>query len=254
MMIRSYIQHLFKSNTRHGTHSPFVYEFLEKVLYDRTLYQDYKKLDELILKLRSDDRALSFQDPGAGSKGSQKRVSDIAKRASASKNQSRLLYRIAKYYKPENILELGTNLGVGAASIMLGNPSAKLTTIEGVSNLRQLALENFEELKIEGINSIEGNFDEVLEAYLSTAPKFDLVYMDGNHRYEPTLRYFDLISNKLHNDSWVILDDIHWSTEMEKAWTEITSREEVKVSIDLFRSGILLFRKEMTKEDFVIRF
>jgi predicted O-methyltransferase YrrM len=82
----------------------------------------------------------------------------------------------------------------------------------------------------------------------------DLVYIDGNHRKAPTLDYFSLLKKYSHNDSVLIFDDIHWSTEMEEAWQIIKTDPEVHVSIDVFDFGIIFFRSQQVKEDFVLKF
>jgi hypothetical protein len=83
----------------------------------------------------------------------------------------------------------------------------------------------------------------------------DLAYIDGNHRYEPTLRYFQQLLPKKQHHSIFIFDDIHWSAEMEKAWSEIKAHPEVTLSIDLFFMGLVFFRQEFkVKQHFSIRF
>ena len=82
---------------------------------------------------------------------------------------------------------------------------------------------------------------------------YDLIFIDGNHRKEPTLSYFEKLLPLVHNDSVMILDDIHWSKEMEEAWEEIKKHPSVKVTIDTFFQGFVFFRREQVKEHFVIR-
>jgi predicted O-methyltransferase YrrM len=49
----------------------------------------------------------------------------------------------------------------------------------------------------------------------------DFVYIDGNHRYEPTMKYFDLLMQYSHEGTILVSDDIHWSLEMTQAWKAI---------------------------------
>jgi hypothetical protein len=51
----------------------------------------------------------------------------------------------------------------------------------------------------------------------------------------------------------MVFDDIYWSEGMAAAWTEIKADPAVTVSIDLFHFGLVFFRKESPKENFVIR-
>ncbi|MDO9262230.1 MAG: class I SAM-dependent methyltransferase, partial [Flavobacteriaceae bacterium] len=77
--------------------------------------------------------------------------------------------------------------------------------------------------------------------------------IDGNHQKAATIAYFEQCLKSVHNDSMIIFDDIHWSTDMEEAWEIIQKNPLVTVSIDTFQWGIIFFRKEQEKEHFVIR-
>jgi predicted O-methyltransferase YrrM len=86
-------------------------------------------------------------------------------------------------------------------------------------------------------------------------PVIDFAFIDGNHRQEPTERYFKELLVKTNNDSTLVFDDIHWSSGMEEAWKVIKNHPSVTCSIDLFFIGIVFFRKEFKeKQHFVIRF
>ena len=84
--------------------------------------------------------------------------------------------------------------------------------------------------------------------------KFDFVYLDGNHRYEPTLRYIRWILGRAGEEAVIVVDDIYWSKGMQQAWKEIIRWPEVRVSIDLFHMGILLFRKDLAKTTLKMKF
>jgi hypothetical protein len=102
---------------------------------------------------------------------------------------------------------------------------------------------------------MQGNFDDLLPGIISKASSIDLVYIDGNHRYKPTLDYFTTFITKAHNNTILVFDDIHWSKEMELAWSEIKNNPLVRCTIDIFFLGFVFFREEFKeKQDFVIRF
>ncbi|RYF62388.1 MAG: SAM-dependent methyltransferase, partial [Cytophagaceae bacterium] len=82
----------------------------------------------------------------------------------------------------------------------------------------------------------------------------DFVFFDANHRYEPTVRYFEICLTNIHNDTVFVFDDIHWSDEMEQAWAYIKVHPSVSVTVDLFWVGLVFFRREQPKQDFILRF
>lgn len=242
----------------HGTHSPFVYEFITKVLRDKKHYDAYDKIENLRQQLLDDSRLLSVEDFGAGSglgKTSQRSIQSIVRNTAKSKKYGQLLYRIVQFYRPQTILELGTSLGISTSYLALSQPGSKIITAEGAKEIAEVALQNFNKLSLNNIELVEGNFDDILETILGKLSSVDLAFIDGNHRQEPTERYFHQILSKTHNDSILIFDDIHWSLEMEQAWMNIKNHPTVRCSIDLFFLGIVIFRHEfIEKKHFLIRY
>ncbi len=247
------------SNSRgHGMHSPFVFELITHVLNDTTRYPAYEKVEQLRERLIADKTKLEVQDFGAGSsltKSNRRSVSSIAKNAAKPAKFGQLLYRMVKYYKPKTILELGTSLGITSSYLAIANPAAVLTTLEGADSVASLARQNFDRLALNNIHIRQGNFDESLHLVLEEIKTLDFCFIDGNHRQEPTERYFQQILPYIHNDTILVFDDIHWSRDMEQAWETISSDKTVKCTIDLFNIGIVLFRQEFKeKQLFAIRY
>ena len=242
----------------HGMHSPFVFEFITKILNDKTVYPEYGKVEGLRKRLLNDNTILEVEDFGAGSaidKKNKRIISSIAKNAAKPKRFGQLLFRMVKYYQPSTILELGTSLGITASYLSLAKPDARVITMEGSKEIADVAKGNFETVEIRNIEIIEGNFDNTLSSVVSGLPTVDFVFIDGNHRKEPTERYFRQLLAKTNNDSILVFDDIHWSSEMKAAWETIKNNASVTCSIDLFFIGIVFFRKEFKeKQHFAIWF
>ena len=239
-------------------HSPFFFRFILEVLNNGNQWEPPAAIEVLRKKLLKDDRVLQVQDLGAGSRsgtGKNRTVAQLAKTAIKPKKYSQLLFRLVKKYKPRTIIELGTSLGITTAYLAAASPGAAITTIEGSKAVLQMAQENFARLEIRNVDSLEGNFDDVLPPLLERAEQVDLGYIDGNHRYEPTLNYFKNLVEKCHPESILVFDDIHWSAEMEQAWSEIQQHPSVRCTVDIFFLGFVFFRSEFKeKQHFTIRF
>ena len=255
--IRDYLKHRLTSKTRHGTHSPFVYKLTDEVIYDFQIKNEYEIIEAQRKKLFNDHSVITVTDLGAGShlnKNRTKRISQIAKNALKNPRLAQLIYRLAKNSNPENIVELGTCLGITTAYLSKACPAADIITIEGCPQTAEVAYRNFVQLELDNIELRVGNFDEVLPAVLEDTPKLDFVYIDGNHRKDATLNYFRWCLPKVHEGSLLIFDDIYWSNEMKEAWAEIKNHPEVTVTVDLFWIGLVYFRKGQAKEHFKIRY
>jgi predicted O-methyltransferase YrrM len=242
----------------HGIHSPFVYDFVRQVLNDKRNFYAYNQVEALRRKLLHNDALIEVEDFGAGStisKTNQRSIASIARHSAKSRKWAQLLFRIVNYYQSQNILELGTSLGISTAYMSLANPKARLITAEGSAAVAAQAGRNFQSLQLSSIQQVVGNFDDTLPGILNTVSPLDLVFIDGNHRYEPTLRYFNQILPHLNATSVVIFDDIHWSQEMEQAWAAVKEHSAVQLSVDLFFIGLVFFREDFkVKQHFTIRF
>jgi predicted O-methyltransferase YrrM len=262
--IIDYLRHYLTSNSRHGTHSPFVYKLTDEVIYDFKFRNEYAAVENQRKKLLNDGSEIEVTDLGAGSqlnKNRIKKIRHIAKNALKSPRLAQLIYRLAAYHQPRQIIELGTCLGITTAYLSKACPSASITTIEGCPATALVATGNFRQLQSEpqGLPSANivlktGNFDVLLPEVLAATGQLDFIYVDGNHRKEATLNYFNWCLPKVHEGSLMIFDDIYWSPGMKEAWTEIKAHPEVTVTVDLFWIGLVYFRKGQLKQDFKIRF
>ena len=241
----------------HGMHSPFVFEFITSVMNDKVVYPAYKKVEDLRKELQQDQTILEVIDLGAGSvvsSGRHRSVASIARNAAKPRKWGQLMFRIVQHYKPVRILELGTSLGISAAYLSLANDNAELLTLEGSPAIAAKAKENFGKLGLRNVHQQTGHFDEVLPLLFKENKAWDLVFVDGNHRREPTLRYFEWVMAMANKGTIIIFDDIHWSGEMESAWEQIKRDPRVRCSLDLFYIGVVFFREEFhEKLDFSIR-
>ncbi len=260
-MFTDYLKYIFRSRNLHGIHSPFVYELNDKVLNRMKPAAELKPLEEYSEMLSDAQTLLQLEELGGGSRAtgkSERKVSEIYWTSSTNARMGILLGNLVKHYRAKNVLELGTCLGVGTGYIwqaLASMPESKLTTIEGRESLYRYTREKFSSYFIPNrVNFIFGDFDLVLEQTLQSIGTPDLVFIDGNHRYEPTMRYFRTLLKYSSPGTILVLDDIYWSDEMKKAWAEISLHPEVSVSVDIFRWGLVFLRKEIPKQHFTLRF
>ena len=259
-LVKKYLgYYLTASNSKgHGMHSPFVFDFILHILNNNKRYRAPQEIENLRNELLMENKSITIEDLGAGSRfqsSKQRTVRNLAKTAVKPKKYSQLLYRLVKHYQPKNIIELGTSLGITTAYFSKANPLAAISTIEGSETVALIAKQNFQKLGCLNIQSLVGNFDDLLPTVIERWPTIDLAYIDGNHRLEPTLNYFEKLLTKTNNYTILIFDDIHWSDEMEEVWEKIKAHPAVRCTIDIFFLGFVFFRQEFKeKQNFAIRF
>lgn len=254
----AYLHYLIKGKTRYYIHSPFVYELCEEVLYDARYFYAYDDIATVRKAYLRQHDFLSLTDFGAGARQggiqSQVRISDLVKRVAVSEAQGELLFRLVNYFEPQYILELGTSLGISTMYMSCARKQSNIHTIEGSASVAALARNMFDKLHLYNVHIHIGEFSALLPSVLAKMPQIDMALLDGNHRYEPTIAYFEQILPLLHNNSVVIVDDIRWSSDMTKAWQYIKAHPRVRVTLDFFRFGLVFFRAEQAKEDFMLYF
>lgn len=249
-----YIKYRLNAKGRHGIHSPFIYEMLDKCFKTPIDTSDVAKIKKLTSALKNDNRVLLIEDFGAGSKkmGNQRKVKQLFKISSSKGKFGRLFYQLSNYYNPSSILELGTSLGIGTIHFSFGNPKGMITTIEGCKETHRVANENFQQLGITNVTSICSTF----QSYIDKKPtqKFDLIFIDGHHDGKALLNYCEALNPNIHDTTLIIIDDIRWSNSMFDAWESLKNSADYHVSIDLFRMGIIVPRKGQVKEHFIVKF
>jgi len=251
--VKAYVKYLFSARIGATVHSPFVYSFAKDVLKRKPNKGFYKPINKYRRALYADFSEINKLDLGTG-KSKVCSVSSLAKSSSVSKYYGRLLSKISRFQKPKTILELGSCLGVSSLYLTIGIENVSLTSVEGCPETFAKRAKYFTERNLNkpGFNFINENFDVYLTQLGSE--QFDLVFIDGNHSYEATKRYFETIWPHIPENGLVIFDDIHWSSGMQKAWNEISNGQYKMISIDLFQFGLCYKRSRQAAESFVLRY
>jgi len=252
--IKRYWKFWKDSSNRHGVHSPFVFDLIEKVLRNTSSPELGPKIEARRKVLISDVNSLHGLDPGAGSsiEIKERRVKDIARISLSSPDQCRVLHHLVKYFKPKNYLEFGSCMGISAAYVASAGLE-RLISMEGNEGLFELSRETISQLGLD-VDLRKGLFKDLLEPALKDLGQIDMAFIDGHHSADPTLKYFEHMKPYLHKGSVLIFDDIHWSEGMESAWAEIQKASEVTLTVDLYWCGLVFFQKGLSGQHFKVRY
>jgi predicted O-methyltransferase YrrM len=158
-------------------------------------------------------------------------------RVSKPKASARLLHSLAAEYRPENVLELGTNVGISSA--YLAAAGCRVTTLEASPYRLRLAKGLHGRLGLQ-LEYVQGLFTDTLAKTLAALPPVQMAFVDGHHQYEPTLRYFEAIAEKAAPNCVFIFDDIRWSDGMRRAWKELKANPDFQTVADLGDMGVAI--------------
>ena len=276
----------------HGVHSPYLFEWVRMVMSDKNTYYVWDEIEEIRQEMLKDMRELEFVDYGSGgplptspSKGrsaNMRRVCDIAKGSLARRKEAQLLARLVGWLgrslltspsrggigdeasedrKGLTIVELGTSLGVTTAYLAAMDSRNKVVTYEGCPAVAEVARANWEKLGLSNIACVVGEITvdslqltvDSLQLAVDRLSGIDVAFIDANHTYEATLTYFNALASRVHEKSVVVVDDIHYNEDMEKAWKAICADERVTTTMDLYRMGLVFFDKHYWRKHYKMR-
>ena len=268
--ILSYIKHVLTAwNTNgEGIHSPYLFRIVRFILRDENTFYCFADIERRREQLLACPDVLDVLD--FGSQGTpegklvQRRVCDIAKNHLESPKVGQTLFRLLHFmgqeeHRPLHILELGTSLGITTAYLASVSSHNKVLTFEGSEAVLRLAQGVWRTLRLENIEWVSGNIDDTLYTIYSQQPKaksqepIDLAFVDANHTYEATKRYVEWLMPRMTEKGVLVLDDIHYSKDMERAWQELKADERVTTTMDLYHIGLLFFDPHYLKRHYRIR-
>ncbi len=257
--IRRFIKYFVFSRHRlgYGIHSPFVFDLVSNVFRNKIEPDIVCSIEKIRKKLIADPGLININDLGAGSKKmktNQRKVSDIARYSAVPRKYGILLSNMSRVFGSPLILEFGTSLGISTMYLAASCPKTTVITMEGCQETSEIATRNFEEARLTNIRLLNGSFEELVPSVKSENTCPGLVFIDGNHRKEPVIRYFSQVADMSDNNTVVIIDDINSSQDMAEAWSEIKNHKDVTLSVDIFRMGIAFFRKGLNRSGYVIRY
>ena len=248
--LRSLWHYFREAGTVYDIHSPYLSRLLAATWLDDRSFYAFETIERVRYFWIRQRAPVPPAELGAGSRTGRTASVDtryLAKRVAVAPETGRFLFRLAQFLQPETIVEFGTNLGISTLYLHLGDRRRPLYTIEGHPELVRLARESWRLAKARPtLRPYLGTFSEVLPTIFSEAPRIGLVFLDGDHSAAATWSYFEALLPHLHNDSVVVIGDIHWSPDMESVWKRLKGHDRVRASLDLYTLGLLFFREEFT--------
>jgi predicted O-methyltransferase YrrM len=253
-LVFAWLRHWLLRVDEHSIHSPFFYELYTRVIRAKPDFSPFADVENYRRALLANPHAIEVTDLGSGTphfSTIRRPIAAIAATSPAPPARAHLYYRLAAFFKPKIAVELGTSFGLSTLYLQRA-VTGTIYTIEGCPAIAAIAQLQFEHARISNIKLIEGAIDEQLPRLLDALPAVDFALIDANHRFEPTVRYFLALLRKSRPATVLIVDDIHQSPEMEKAWNTIRRHELVYANVDLFSCGLLFLDPGLNRQSWVL--
>lgn len=116
----------------------------------------------------------------------------------------------------------------------------------------------------EALSSVHGNVSAWLDG-VRNCTSFEMMELGMNDgfrgekvgvlvcRPENFEGWMERLSDKISNDTVFVIPEVHGSPHDESRWGEMMRDGRVTLSLDVFSAGLLFFRKELSRQHFLLR-
>ncbi len=250
--IRAFLTHWLDKEDQFSQQSPFIFQIYTRLVQflkeNKSGDLEIEKFRETLLR---DSSTIPVLDLGAGSKKvpeTHRSISRITRYSTSNIKFAQLYQYFCSLTPAETVIELGTCVGI-STRYLSEKTKGRLLTFEGSEEIQNIARRNPLPARAE---FILGPIEKTLPEALESVPAVDFALIDANHTYQGTIGSFNTLVPKIHPKAILAIGDIHWTPEMEKAWEEIKSRPEVKLTLDFFECGIVFFDTPGEKSHLVL--
>jgi len=158
----------------------------------------------------------------------------------------KLLLRLVNEFKPKYVSCYGPTFGINLLYPALADKNITVNYAQTDSLFNELCQETLQLASVSNVNFVKE--DELAQSVQ------EFVFINLPFLPKETLKIFNTKIESFGDDDVMIIRGIHKSGEMESVWNRLIKESKVRVSLDLYEIGIILFRKNLQKEHFVLRF
>jgi len=159
---------------------------------------------------------------------------------------AKVVFRLIRELKPDAVISYGDTLGINLSAAAMAQNPAYLYQVIHKPEYHLFCEKLFINSEVSNIQWINEHIESSVNA------EFTIInYPDQPELTENILHK----SLTIHGDQDIlIVRGIHESAKMETIWSELIASNAVRVSLDLFEIGIVLFFKKLQKENFIYHF
>ncbi len=232
----------------HGIHSPYLFHLVTEVIEDKKKYPAYSILRSQKKKITSRVKEISHESEIKYNGAS---IQDLIGKKKIFKNielgyrYGKLLLRLVNEFKPSSVYCYGPTFGLNLLYLALADENIPVKTNLSDPLLNQLCRETLHGIPVT-------NVDFESDTHSSGIPEF--VFINLSFLPKEAKELIQLKMSLCGDNDVMIVRGIHKSAEMESLWQEVIKEKKVRVSLDLYEIGILLFREKLQKQHFILRF
>lgn len=235
--MQAYLKYYFSALTKYKVHSPFVFKFVTDIFEDERFYHFMGVIENYRRNLLGTSDKINTET-GIST------VNQIVKKQAVSSKIGEILFKTVHEYKPNTILELGTNLGIATLYQATAESSNQIITLEEDTAIAAATQSYFKRLGTRNIELMSGKINENLSNALKKLETIEHLFFNDFWGYKDSLAYFETCMPYLVSNTVFIFRTPYANEDSVKFWNEIKQHPNVKLSLDIYDLGFLFFRSE----------
>ena len=228
-----------------GVHSPYLFHFLNFVLFEQYPYYIYDRMDALCRRLSRSRETVDGM-----------RVSRLVPSGTTPRRLNELLHRICVHISARTVVEVGGGVGLSAAYMAAADSRSTVWSILPDTALAAYAAKLQRGLKLGNIIVRSGSPRQLLPQLLAEAGRVDLfhILLDASMSDSEMEALFSTCRGAVHHGTVMVIDGIHASPRTERLWRRATADPAVSLSVDIYWRGILWFNPELPRRCFTVAY
>lgn len=224
----------YRKSKGFGIHSPFAFSFVLNVLREQAAYYAYADIEARRDEARRVKRLLGVQKP--------KMISG---------KSARMMFRVANYFNPAKVLQLGSNFGVSAFSTLRVSRRSRMW-LSGDGNGQNVALVLLQDL-IDRIDVSHASTDAISDyeqALGGNRPYVVVNRVDGAEA-EAVGKWLAALANR---EAVVVVRNLQRDDIIAGLWTRLLSSLTYGMTFSNGKMGIAVIERKLPRQNFQLWF
>lgn len=234
----------------YGVHSPFVYALITKVIEEQHPYYCYQDIDKLRKQYLFRTDAVTYPDRRGSNRQHRVPIGRLLKREAITARKGMLLFRLANYYKPVHLLQIGSSYDFSAVYLSAYAKGLSFHVLEAVSAFVPVSREMYGKAAFNPITLHTGDYETTLPGVLKDLRSVDLVFFNTCHEQNDPVRLFRECIKQASPQAIFIFNEIKSNRLMRACWQEVCASSGVTVTVDLYTIGIAFCDPKLHKRTY----
>ncbi len=229
-----------------GVHSPFAFNLITNVIDEKCAYYAYDRIE--IVR-----RQLLQMGAPLGTTGMS--VGRATARYGIRKSHGQLLFRLANYFKPKQIVQIGAGMGISTLYLTSYSAHTHAIVLEEDAARTEWARWSLERMGRRHVRVEHGDYAGLLPKALAQFATVDFFFFNAPGKTAEELNgLFELCVGHIRPETVLVVEGLRESREMRTFWERLKAHPATVLTFDLYHVGLVFFDKKMYRKDYIVYF